>query len=474
MNKIQEIIDIVEGKKEKFIKVSDDVWSTPELYFHEEKSCQTLLNAIKSEGFSVEEGIAGIPTAFVATYGAGKPVIGILGELDALPQLSQEAANPVKTEIVHQGPGHGCGHNAIGAGALGGAVAVKDYMEKNGIKGTIKYFACPAEEGGSGKSFIVNAGYFKDVDAAITWHPDSKNYVMGISLLANQSVYFNFKGKTAHAAGSPHLGRSALDACELMNVGVNYLREHVIQEARIHYAYQDAGGVAPNIVQDYASVKYYIRAPKISEMLEISERIKNVACGAALMTDTQLVIDVEFGMCDYQPNSVISQILTDSFMEVGGPKFDEADEKLAMEFFKNYSAAQIENDQVDMCNVVSLDKAKSFEKTPLISEVFPYERRNIVKAGSSDVGDVSYAVPTAWVNVAGLVNGTPLHSWLATAMSGSSIMHKAVISASKALALAAVKLMEDPDALARAKEEYVKTTGGEYISPVGKDVKPRL
>ena len=297
-NKVRQIRELVEAKREKFARVSDEVWAVPELYFHETKSAAILIKALKEEGFEVQEGVDGIPTAFIGTWGSGKPVIGILGEFDALPSLSQEAGCWEHKEIVKGGPGHGCGHNALGAGAMAAAVAAKDYMEKNGLSGTIRYYGCPAEEAGWGKMFLARDGYFDDLDACYTWHPGVGNMVQGTSSLANMCAFFTFKGRTSHAAASPHLGRSALDACELMNVGVNYLREHVIPEARIHYAYQDVGGAAPNVVQDHAQLKYFIRAPKITQVKEIGERVKDIARGAALMTGTEVDIYFSAGMCD--------------------------------------------------------------------------------------------------------------------------------------------------------------------------------
>jgi len=462
----KEIISLAEKREVFFHQLSDKVWSTPELFFEEKQSSKTLINALNELGFEVQTEVAGLSTAFMGSYGSGRPVIAILGEFDALPQLSQKACCAEKQPVEEGAPGHGCGHNALGAGSMAAAAAVKDYMEAHKLSGTIRYYGCPAEEGGSGKSFMVSAGLFADVDAAITWHPDTKNCVMGVSQLAIQSVYFRFKGKSAHAAGCPDLGRSALDACELTNVGVNYLREHVVQEARIHYAYQDVGGPAPNVVQDHACLKYYIRAPKIGQMLDIARRVKNIAKGAAMMTETELDIQVEFGMCDVEPNDVLSKIMAEALKEVGGPAFDEKDRELARAFRAQYSQELIDNDIKDLGNYMDVDKAESYRDMLLMEEVLPYYRKYVAKAGSSDVGDVCYAVPTAWLNAAGCAFGTPFHSWYATAMSGSSIMHKAVTCAAKTLALTAVRLLQDPEALKEAKEEHIRMTGGVYTSPM--------
>ena len=471
-NKVRQIRELVEAKREKFARVSDEVWAVPELYFHETKSAAILIKALKEEGFEVQEGVDGIPTAFIGTWGSGKPVIGILGEFDALPSLSQEAGCWEHKEIVKGGPGHGCGHNALGAGAMAAAAAAKDYMEKNGLSGTIRYYGCPAEEAGWGKMFLARDGYFDDLDACYTWHPGVGNMVQGTSSLANMCAFFTFKGRTSHAAASPHLGRSALDACELMNVGVNYLREHVIPEARIHYAYQDVGGAAPNVVQDHAQLKYFIRAPKITQVKEIGERVKDIARGAALMTGTEVDIYFSAGMCDYVPNDVLSEILSEALVAVGGPKFDDADRELAKKFFDLYTPSEIEAALKQLS--YNYENWEDYRTIPLVEEVGPYKKTSAYGFGSTDVGDASYAAPTAQMNVATYANGTPGHSWNVTAQVNSSITHKALVTVAEALSLACILTIERPEAVKAAREEYIKSTGGKYICPVGMDAKPEL
>ena len=470
--KVQAIKELVEAKREKFARVSDAVWEVPELYFHEKKSAAILIQALKEEGFEVQEGVDGMPTAFIGTWGSGKPIIGILGEFDALTSLSQEAGVWEHREIVPGGPGHGCGHNALGSGAMAAAAAAKDYMERYGLSGTIRYYGCPAEEAGWGKMFLARDGYFDDLDACYTWHPGVGNMVQGTSSLANMCAFFTFKGRTSHAAASPHLGRSALDACELMNVGVNYLREHVIPEARIHYAYQDVGGAAPNVVQDHAQLKYFIRAPKITQVKEIGERVKDIARGAALMTGTEVDIYFSAGMCDYVPNDVLSGILSDALIAVGGPSFDDADRALAREFFDRYNASEIEASLKRLS--YNYDNWEEYRTIPLVEEVGPYKKTSAYGFGSTDVGDASYAAPTAQMNVATYANGTPGHSWQVTAQVNSSITHKALVTVAEAIALASILTIESPEKIAAAREEYVKSTGGKYICPVGMDAKPEL
>ena len=472
MADVQKIKALVDEKADKFVNVANQVWSTPELGFKEEKSAAALIAALESEGFKVTTGLAGIPTAFVGVWGEGHPAIALLGEFDALPSLSQEAGNDVHTPICEGGNGHGCGHNLLGAGSLAAAVAVKDYMEQNGIKGSVHYFGCPGEEFGCGKMFMARAGAFDGIDAAFTWHPINLNSVWGVSSLANNSIYYKFKGRTSHAAASPHLGRSALDACELMSVGCNYLREHIIPEARLHYAYRDVGGSAPNVVQDHACVNYFIRAPKITQVLELIERVNDVARGAALMTGTELEIQTAAGLCDYQPNDVLSQLLCDCLMETGAPEFDQADYDLARKFWDDYSDAEIESSLANIKGVAPDEVYEEVRKSPLTEYIAPYKHIDYAMPGSTDVGDVSYCTPTAQLGTCCWANGTPGHTWQVAAQDGCSIGHKGMIAASKALALAVIRTMEDPELLKKAHEEYVKTTGGKYICPVPPETVP--
>ena len=473
-NKVRQIRELVEAKREKFARVSDEVWAVPELYFHETKSAAILIKALKEEGFEVQEGVDGIPTAFIGTWGSGKPVIGILGEFDALPSLSQEAGCWEHKEIVKGGPGHGCGHNALGAGAMAAAVAAKDYMEKNGLSGTIRYYGCPAEEAGWGKMFLARDGYFDDLDACYTWHPGVGNMVQGTSSLANMCAFFTFKGRTSHAAASPHLGRSALDACELMNVGCNYLREHILPDERIHYAYTDVGGSAPNVVQDHACVFYYVRSPRLYQVLDLYERVKDVARGAALMTGTQLEIVLNDGLCDYVPNDTLSKLLYESFCEAGGPKFSEEEKALAAEFAKTFDPAAVADKARTLAAHFGPEVAEKYKDQILVEDIFPYHASDMISSGSTDVGDVSYCAPTAQMNVSTWALCTTGHTWQVTAQSGSNIGRTGTVKAAEVLALASIKAMQNPELLEKAKEEWKKTTGGKYVCPVTDDVQPAL
>lgn len=474
MEMVNEIKKLVDAKKEAFLHAGDLVWEYAEIGFKEFQSAKALTNVLKAEGFAVEEGVAGIPTAFVASWGEGKPIIGLLGEYDALPALKHAAGDPVESSEIVSENGHGCGHNLLGAGALGAAVAVKDYMQAHGLKGTIRYYGCPGEEFGSGKMFMARAGLFDDLDAAFTWHGGAYNAITADHSLANLCAYFKFKGRTSHAAGSPHLGRSALDACELMNVGCNYLREHILPDERIHYAYTDVGGSAPNVVQDHACVFYYVRSPRLYQVLDLYERVKDVARGAALMTGTQLEIVLNDGLCDYVPNDTLSKLLYESFCEAGGPKFSEEEKALAAEFAKTFDPAAVADKARTLAAHFGPEVAEKYKDQILVEDIFPYHASDMISSGSTDVGDVSYCAPTAQMNVSTWALCTTGHTWQVTAQSGSDIGRTGTVKAAEVLALASIKAMQNPELLEKAKEEWKKTTGGKYVCPVTDDVQPAL
>ena len=474
MEMVNEIKKLVDAKKEAFLHAGDLVWEYAEIGFKEFQSAKALTDVLKAEGFAVEEGVAGIPTAFVASWGEGKPIIGLLGEYDALPALKHAAGDPVESSEIVSENGHGCGHNLLGAGALGAAVAIKDYMQAHGLKGTIRYYGCPGEEFGSGKMFMARAGLFDDLDAAFTWHGGAYNAITADHSLANLCAYFKFKGRTSHAAGSPHLGRSALDACELMNVGCNYLREHILPDERIHYAYTDVGGSAPNVVQDHACVFYYVRSPRLYQVLDLYERVKDVARGAALMTGTQLEIVLNDGLCDYVPNDTLSKLLYESFCEAGGPKFSEEEKALAAEFAKTFDPAAVADKARTLAAHFGPEVAEKYKDQILVEDIFPYHASDMISSGSTDVGDVSYCAPTAQMNVSTWALCTTGHTWQVTAQSGSDIGRTGTVKAAEVLALASIKAMQNPELLEKAKEEWKKTTGGKYVCPVTDDVQPAL
>jgi len=316
---------IIEDKREKLIEVSNQIWEYAETGFEEFKSAKLLCQTLAEEGFEVEQGVANIETAFIGSFGSGKPVIAFLGEFDALTGLSQNGgiAQPNPQQIG--GNGHGCGHNLLGTGSLAAAIALRDYMRENNITGTVRYYGCPGEEIGGGKTFMAREGIFNDVDIALSWHPGTTNNIMSVATLACYEVYFKFKGKSAHAAASPHLGRSALDAVELMNIGVNYLREHIIPEARVHYAITNTGGSSPNVVQAEAEVLYFVRAPRVSQTDDIYQRICDIARGAALMTGTEVDIDLASALSNVIPNTTLEQVMYDNFVKLGTPSYTDAE-----------------------------------------------------------------------------------------------------------------------------------------------------
>lgn len=455
------------------VAVSDAIWEAAEIGYQEHKSADILINALRQEGFTVTEQVANIPTAFIGSWGEGKPVIGLLGEYDALPRLNQVAGISEKRTLCGDAPGHGCGHNMIAAGCLAGAVAAKDYMQTHNIKGTIRFYGCPAEESGAGKMFMVRDGCFDDVDACYTYHPGSCNAVLNRGNLAVMGMELHFKGVSSHAALHPQLGRSALDACELTNVGVNYLREHVPSDARMHYAYINAGGTAPNVVQETAALRYAVRAPQIKVAKEIAQRVVNVAKGAALMTDTTVDIRFTSGICDYVPNDTLGEILTQAMQAVGAPAFDDDDRAFAASFYDQYSQEEV---TMSMKHIVKncYPNWKDLVQVPLIEEVAPYRPSDARGMGSTDVGDVSYKVPTAQSRVTTYANGTPNHSWQVTAQVKSPLVSKTLATVGESLALASIITMESPELLAKAHAEFVEKTGGDYTCPVDCDVPPPI
>lgn len=460
------ICDAIDKKASKFIEISDLIWNNPELGFEEFNSTACLMKELRKEGFEIETGLAGIETAFAGTYGSGDPVIAILGEFDALPNLSQRKAYACKEEAVENGHGHGCGHNLIGSGSLAAAIAVKDCMKAFNLSGTIKYFGCPGEEKGCGKTLMAREGCFNSVDAALCWHPGNNNNVYTAGTLADLSAYFRFTGKSAHASVSPHSGRSALDAVELMNVGCNYLREHIIPEGKIHYAVTNTGGNAPNVVQEKAEVFYETRAPKIKDAEEILKRVCDVARGAAIMTGTSYEITRGPGMSDFIPNKVITKIMHRNLTEAGPPKFDENDYELAANFKKTFSTSDIERDaELLMISQGDTDYNKYMSKV-LDDIVAPYAESDKYILASTDVGDVSYIVPTAQITAACSALGTQLHTWQMTSQSGSSIGHKGMLMAGKVLGMTAMELLSSPDLIYEAKMELLKKTNGNYTSPM--------
>ena len=404
-----------------------------------------------------------------------EPPMGRLGENDAHSSLSQKAASPRKEPVEAGAPGHGCGHSALGTGSLAAVLAVKEYLVENKKDGTIIYFGCPAEEGAGSKQFMARAGMFDNVDFVYTWHPATINAVECNHSNAIMGANFEFKGVSSHAGGSPHLGRSALDAAELMNVGCNYLREHMIPEARIHYAYIDAGGTAPNVVQDHAVIRYEVRSPWVSQVKDLFERVKNVARGASIMTDTTVDCELAMAFTEYIPNNALAAVADECMKEVGAPKWDEDDYAMAREFLNTYPPVTMENIKSQIIEVFGEDRLEEILERPLDSEIHPFNPDKIkLTAGSTDVGDVGYAAPTLNINIATACIGNVGHSWQMVAQTCSPLAHKGLLTAAKVMALACVRTMDRPDVIEAAKKEVTKRNGGHYTCPLPDSVMPPL
>ncbi len=458
--------DLVEARREDFIALADRVFDTPETLYAEVASCAAHVEMLEAQGYRVTRAPAGIPTAVIGEAGDGGPVIAILGEYDALPGLSQQPGVAEHRPLVEGGNGHGCGHNLLGSAALSAATAIKDWLAETGIKARVRYYGCPAEEGGAAKTYLVRAGLFDDVDAAITWHPASYTCVDHANSLANTRIDFTFIGRAAHAAGAPELGRSALDAVELMNVGVNYLREHMPDDARIHYAYMDAGGIAPNVVQARATVRQLIRARDLPGLRALVERVRKVAEGAALMTETQVSTQVFSGVSNLLGNRPLEEAMQRALDALGPVAFDAADTAFARAIRTTLS----EDDITATFRRLGMEPDYDL---PLCDFIAPLDRRSGGGEGSTDVGDVSWAVPTVQARVATCALGTPFHTWQLTAQGKSPMAHKGMLHAAKAMAATARILIEEPATLAAAQEAHRKHLARTpYICPIPDDVHP--
>lgn len=474
---LKEYLREIDEKQDKLCSLSDKIWECPETAFGEFQSEAALVEFFKSEGFRVKEKAYGVETAFTAEYGNGSPRIGILGEFDALSGLSQVADLVEKQAKVPGACGHGCGHNLLGAGAAAAALAVKKYLE-DGHEGTVIFYGCPGEEGGSGKAFMAKGGAFRDLDAALTWHPSTFNEVNKDSSLANFQILYKFHGTSAHAAGCPEMGRSALDALELMNIGCNFLREHMIDAARVHYAITDTGGYSPNVVQDQAKAIYLIRAPKVGQAYELMERVHKIAQGAALMTETTQEHEFIKSCANVVSNRVLEKVLYKAMKEVGVPKYTEDEYKVAASYTATVPQGggqafdKIIADHMVPENVKFLKEKRN---SPLYDFIVPYEEIHQVSSGggSTDVGDVSWMCPTAQINVATWAPGTPGHSWQVVSQGKSSAAHKGMLYAGKSIAMAAMMLMEEPETLKAAKAEFDEEFEGQQYIPIPQEVKPR-
>jgi len=451
----RQIAELVDHHSAEYAQASKAIWEYAELGYHEDKSSALLQRHLKESGFSVESGVADEPTAFIATYGQGKPIIGILGEFDALPGLSQ-AAVPDRTPLAAAAPGHGCGHNLLGSGAALAAVALKEYMEKNRVAGTLRYYGTPAEEGGDGKVYMIRAGLFRDVDVVLHWHPADRNAVTNGGELAITSAKFLFHGIAAHAAFAPERGRSALDAVMLMGTGIEFMREHVPSNTRVHYIVSN-GGAAPNIVPDTAELFLYARSPSLDTLDGLWGRIVKIGQGAAMMTETTLDVKITGGDANIVANDALAKVAQKNLEEVGGFRYT-AEEKL---FAEELQKSLPPGGAGDPGSTASIEPLRPFD---------PNE-----PAASTDVGDVSWNVPTIGFVAATFVPGVVAHTWQATASAGMSIGQKGMLVAAKALAVTGADLFANPQLIQDAKKDFVRQLAGKtYKSEIPSGQKPPL
>jgi aminobenzoyl-glutamate utilization protein B len=444
----------IDDNHDQLTNISDEIWGYAEYGLCEDKSSKLIADTLRDHGFKVQQGVAKMPTAILAEKGEGCPIIAVMGEYDALPNLSNKKA-PVKEALVEGGMGHGCGHNVHGTTALAAAIAAGKALEEHGVKGTIRFYGTPAEENFSGKRIMVNHGLFDDVDAALSHHPGSLNVATLASSNVISGAYFHFHGRSSHAAGNPEAGRSALDAIELMNVGVNYLREHIIPDARIHYVIESGGG-QPNVVPDYARSHYYIRAPEQELLDPVKRRVLKIAEGAALMTETRLEAEMSPGGYHKIPNKVLSTIVTANMRLVGPPEYSPEDYEFAAKIAESFP-------KEDRVNGLRKNKVPDWEKytdTDLVTTIFDAWNDGTTSPGSTDVADVSWITPTMEFNTCCNVNGAPGHSWQFTACSGTGIGHKSLIFAAKTMAGSVLDLLKDPELAKQAREEQQKRLRG--------------
>ena len=436
------VVQELDQGSDAYFEVAKQIWNFAEVGYKEAKSSALLQELLTSEGFTVEAGVADIPTAFTATFTTGTgPVIGVLGEFDALPGITQ-TDSPDREERTDVQAGHACGHHLFGTGSAAAAIAVKHWMEENNIQGTIRFYGCPAEEGGAGKVYMVRAGLFDDVDAVIHWHPSDGNSADAASSLANKSAKFRFHGISAHASSAPENGRSALDGVEAMNYMVNMMREHMTMESRTHYVIT-RGGEAPNVIPDFAEVFYYVRHPDMAIAADNFERVVKCAEGAALGTGTTMDYEVIHGAYNLLPNVTLSRVMYENLSRVGGVEYTPEEETFAAEVAKSFTNPGME----DMASAATVDTFKVVRKG---------------QGGSTDVGDVSWVVPTVGLRTATWVPGTSAHSWQAIAAGGTSIGQKGMIVAAKTMSLTAMNLFQHPEVLREAKAELLKQRGEDF------------
>ena len=447
----QALISAIDDRFEQNREIALNIWELAELGYLEVQSSALLQETLTAEGFRVEAGVSGMPTAFIAEAGSGKPLIAVLAEFDALPGITQ-TASPLREEIPGKAGGQACGHHLFGTASVSAAIVIRQWLADNNIKGTIRVYGTPAEEGGSGKVYMVRKGLFEDVDAVLSWHPGDVNRALETPTLANRSARFNFHGVSAHAAGAPEKARSALDGVEAFNYMINLMREHVPQETRIHYVIT-SGGEAPNVVPDYAQVYYYVRHPDAAMVRKIWERVEAAAKGAAAGTGTSVDWEIMHGNLSLLPNKLIAGLMQKNMETLGGISYNEEEHAFAETIYQSLDQPEYE---------------LGSEKTVL-------ETDTSITMGSTDVGDISWNVPTAEFTTATWVPGTPAHSWQAIAAGGTDIGIKGLQLASKTMALTAADFFENPELATQARAELIKQRGADFnYTPLLGDRAPAL
>lgn len=470
MNK-QKLYDSVDKNAEKITALSDAIWDFSELSMQEYKSAAYYCDLLEQEGFRVERKLCGIPTAFSGSFGAGKPRIGILGEFDALSGLSQCPGSTKRESLNPGGNGQGCGHNLLGAAAFGAALAVKKAIEAGLLHGTVVFYGCPGEEGCAGKTFMARDGMFRDLDAALTWHPGDTNEIKVGSSAASMQVEYSFTGVSAHAADNPHMGRSALDAVELMHVGIQFLREHMPPNSSIHYSITDAGSVSPNVVQPAATTVLMVRGETVRKAKALLERVNKIAQGAALMTETSVAMRQIDGTASILPNETLERVMYENMQQVPVPEYTAAEREFAQALHATYPAAvpglmSNSNRQV----WAYANKMTDGGKRAINDFIMPYVPYFAYAPGSTDVGDVSWLTPTAQITTATWTSAAPGHSWQNVSIGRTSIAHKGVLQAAKIIAGSAADLMEQPELLEKARAEFNEAAAEGYDCPIGKEV----
>ena len=449
----EKYLNVIEERKDEFYEVSDALYDNPEISFREFEAVRLITKKLEENGFTIERNVAGIETAFTATYGTGSPTIGVLAEYDGLESMSQVGGSTERKSIDGKDTHHGCGHNLFAGGSLAAVFAIKAYIEETG-KGSVVLFGCPAEEGGGGKVFLARDGVFNQADAIVSWHPERMYMVRTRPALANVMIDYEFEGIAAHAGGAAHKGRSALDAVELMNIGANFLREHMELTSRIHYAILDAGGRAPNMVQSHAVVRYLIRAVDAKSVRILKERVDRIAQGATLMTDTKVSSKVVSAYANLITIPTLQATANEAMHDIDLPM----PTKEELEYGKALQATMMLTDE---------------EKTmPLFATEVRDPAPPVAHGGSTDTADVSWNCPTVQMHIGNWVTGTPGHSWQSASQSRGTYAKRAMLYAGKAVAGTALRLIEDPELVKKAREEHKEKIGEGYVCGIPKDLKP--